>query len=167
MNLGRRRIKNDELVQCFLDLCLRGATAFLASGNVVFDASGSAAALAKRIERGLAQALEYDVPTFVRSAKEIHAVAVGLPFAGRPDPTKRGKPQVCFLKATPPPTQAKAAARFDCDADWLSIQGRELYWWPSGGLSESDLDLAGLEKLLGPMTIRTHGTVERLVKRFF
>lgn len=34
------------------------------------------------------------------------------------------------------------------DEDLLAIEGRELYWLPSGGLSESDLDSKALDAAL-------------------
>ena len=52
------------------------------------------------------------------------------------------------------------------DADMLELVGRELYWWPKGNFLDSELDLKVLERLLGPMTIRTKGTIERLAKKF-
>ena len=167
MNLGRRRITNDELVRCFVDLGLGKVGAFLASGNVVFEAKGTPAALAKRIERGLARALNYEVPTFVRSAREVAAIAKATPFVNRSGQSSRGKVQVALLRTPPAVAQARAVSGIDSGADWLALRGQELYWWPSGGLSESELDLGALEKLLGPMTIRTQRTVQRLVEKFF
>ena len=45
------------------------------------------------------------------------------------------------------------------------VKGRELYWLPSGGISESDLDLKTLEGLLGPWTMRTKGTVDQIAAK--
>jgi uncharacterized protein (DUF1697 family) len=45
------------------------------------------------------------------------------------------------------------------------IEGRELYWLPSGGLLESDLDLKAIEKLLGADTRRTMGTIEQIAAK--
>ena len=52
------------------------------------------------------------------------------------------------------------------DADMLELAERELYWWPTGNFLDSELDLKVVEGILGPMTIRTKGTIERLAKRF-
>ena len=51
------------------------------------------------------------------------------------------------------------------DEDLLAIEGRELYWLPSGGLLESDLDLKAIEKLLGADTRRTMGTIEQIAAK--
>ena len=48
------------------------------------------------------------------------------------------------------------------DADRLAFRDRELYWLPVGNLSASDLDLGTIESTLGPMTIRTKRTIDRI-----
>ena len=45
------------------------------------------------------------------------------------------------------------------------MEGRELFWLPAGGLSESDLDFKAIDEALGPMTVRTQGTFARLAKK--
>lgn len=52
------------------------------------------------------------------------------------------------------------------DEDLLAIEGRELYWLPSGGLLESNLDLKAIEALLGADTRRTMGTVEQIAAKY-
>jgi hypothetical protein len=51
------------------------------------------------------------------------------------------------------------------DMNRLAIESRELYWLPDGGLSESELDLKALAAIIGPTTIRTKGTIDRIVAR--
>lgn len=164
MNLGKRRITNDDLCACFEQIGCTDAWAFLASGNVAFDAPGSASAVARRVEQGLAEQLGYDVPTFLRSAARVRALAEAQPFAGRAiEP--RGKLQVVFLQKKPTRGGAAGVAKLDCDDDWLELDGSELFWWPRGGVSQSELDFAALERLVGPTTVRTHRTVQRLAAK--
>jgi hypothetical protein len=59
----------------------------------------------------------------------------------------------------------KEALGLATDEDRLAIEGSELYWLPSGGISESDLDLKTLEAELGPWTMRTIGTVEQIAAK--
>ncbi|MEZ4452918.1 MAG: DUF1697 domain-containing protein [Nannocystaceae bacterium] len=167
MNLGGRRITNQDLCACFEALGLADVAAFLASGNVVFTARGAADAIARRIERGLAEQLDYEVPTFVRGAAEVQAIAARRPFAGRRGADARGKAQVLFLAAAPAPAASKAALALASDDDWLELEGRECYWLPAGRLSDSALDLKALERALGMTTIRTKNTVDRLAARHF
>ena len=84
MNLGNRRITNDDLRTHFEALGCEEVATFRASGNVIFVANGeSPTKLTMRLEDGLAEALSYEVPVFLRTAKEIAAIAAHEPFAGK------------------------------------------------------------------------------------
>ena len=166
MNLGGRRLGNPELCGAFEELGLTEVSAFLASGNVVFEGSGSAAALAKRLERGLEEQLGYPVPTFLRTAKAVRTLAASDPFADRDASSGRGKPQIAFLTRKPSAKAVAAALALETDDDWLAIEGTELHWWPAGGVSQSELDWKALETAVGPTTVRTRNTIERLTKKF-
>lgn len=171
MNLGRRRITNDELCAAFANLGLANATAFMASGNVVFDAQvdGSDPGrcdedLSGRIESGLATELGYPVPTFLRSAAEILSIAEHQPFDELED--RAGKFQVIFMTCEPDPAARSVVLTLATADDRLLLAGRELYWQPKAGLSDSPLDIKALERAGGITTIRTHRTVERIAARF-
>ena len=49
--------------------------------------------------------------------------------------------------------------------DHLALDSREMYWLPKETISESELNVKTLEKMLGPMTIRTQRTIKRLATR--
>lgn len=167
MNLGRRRIKNDELFACFERLGFSNVVAFLASGNVALSTRSGGKTLEKKIETGLAKALDYAVPTFVRSEAQLRAIAEEPPFANRPRSEGRGKPQVALLKESPTRAAVRSLQGLNTEEDWLQLSGRDLFWWPRGGVSQSKLDMKALEKLLGPFTVRTHGTFVRMVEKCF
>jgi len=106
MNLGNRRIKNPELVKHFEAMGLEDVATFRASGNVVFvDPAGeSEGKLQKRLEKELDERLGYDVAVFLRSAKEVAAIAAREPFdakAIKRAAASRGKPQVVLLGRKP------------------------------------------------------------------
>jgi hypothetical protein len=61
---------------------------------------------------------------------------------------------------------AKKALALSSNADLLVLEGSELFWLPEGGLSESDLDHKALAEALGPMTIRTKGTVDQIAAKY-
>ena len=167
MNLGGRRITNDDLCAAVEAVGFSEPQAFLASGNLVFESRGKAKSIERKLAEGLEAELGYAVPCFVRSEAELIALSELDPFAGRSPQGPRGKPQVVFL-ATPPDAKAtRAAMKLDAPADWLAIVGSELHWWPSGGISTSELDLKALEKILGAPTIRTRNTIDRMVGKFF
>jgi uncharacterized protein (DUF1697 family) len=164
MNLGGRRIKNDELRSEFEALGFGGVACFRASGNVIFGAEAGNESLVTQIETGLEEALGYEVPVFLRSAAELLAIAARKPFKTSPVAASKGKLQVAFLLDAPTKKSRREALELATDEDRLAIDGRELYWLPSGGISESDLDLKTLEAILGKWTMRTMGTVEQIVR---
>ncbi len=168
MNLGGRRITNEELRAHFEALGCDEVATFRASGNVIFAVEGETpAGLTARLEKGLGERLGYDVPVFLRSAKELLAVAAFEPFEERQRSASKGKLQVGLLTKRPRAAAVKKALALSIDEDHLAIEARELYWLPDGGLSESDLDLKALATILGPTTIRTKGTIDQIAARHF
>ena len=167
MNLGGRRITNDALCACFEELGLSSPTAFLASGNVVFDSDEeSEETLAERLEAGLREALGYPVPTFLRRGEDVRSIAAHEPFPAAVVERSNGKLQVALLAAAPSAAVRRKALAHASDEDRLDLEGRELYWLPSGGTLESALDLKALESALGPWTMRTQRTVQRIAAKF-
>jgi uncharacterized protein (DUF1697 family) len=168
MNLGGRRIKNTELREEFEALGFSDVACFRASGNVVFAAkSESETKLRTRIEAGLGEALGYAVPVFLRGAAELSALAVREPFDVAAVQASKGKLQVALLPKKPAAKARKEALAEAGDEDRLAIEERQLYWLPSGGISESDLDLKTIEAAVGPWTMRTMGTIEQIVAKHF
>lgn len=167
MNLGRRRIKNEELRAHFEAMGFEEVATFRASGNVIFATPKreAEAKLAARVEAGLDERLGYDVPVFLRSAEELAAIAARRPFPAARVKKSKGKLQVSLLAKKPSAAAKKKVLALATDKDLLAIEGRELYWLPSGGLLESDLDLKAIEKLLGPDTRRTMGTIEQIAAK--
>jgi uncharacterized protein (DUF1697 family) len=168
MNVGGHRVKNEELRSLFEALGLTDARVFRASGNVVFSAEReSLARLTSRIEAGLADALGYEVPTFLRSAQEMAAIAATQPFPIKQVETSAGKQQVTLLTAAPGAGDRKQVLALATAEDGLAFGERELYWLPSGGILDSTLDLKAIAKLLGVGTTRTKNTVDQIVSKHF
>lgn len=168
MNLGGRRIKNEELKQEFEQLGLSDISCFRASGNVIFATEEeSEEKLKQRIEAGLGQSLGYKVPVFLRNAAELAALSAQEPFDATDLTASKGKLQVAFLPAAPSAKERKQALALASAEDRLAIEGRELYWLPSGGLSESTLDLKTIESAVGPWTMRTKGTIDQIAIKHF
>jgi uncharacterized protein (DUF1697 family) len=168
MNLGNRRIKNPELVAHFEAIGLEGVATFRASGNVVFsDPQGeSESKLQKRIEAELDQRLGYDVAVFLRSAEEVAAIAARDPFPAQAIAASKGKPQVVLLGRKPTAKARKALEAIAPEGDLMVVEGRELHWLPTVGLSETALDTKALDGALGKGTTRTAGTIEQIAAKY-
>ncbi len=168
MNIGGRRITNRDLAAAVAGLGFEEVETFRASGNVIFAGEGGGeAATAIRLESGLGDALGYEVPVFLRSAAEVTAIAAQEPFDPAAVTASAGKLQVALLLEKPPAKGRREALALATDADRLAIEGRELYWLPSGGMAESELDLNAIGAALGLMTMRTMGTIEQVAAKYF
>jgi uncharacterized protein (DUF1697 family) len=167
INLGKnRRVKNPALAAEFERIGCEDVATFRASGNVVFSADGAEAGVQKRVEAGLQEGLGYEVVVFLRSVAEVAEIVARSPFPAKAVKAAKGKLQVAMLPKVPAAKARKEALGHATDEDRLAIDGRELYWLPSGGISESELDLKAVEKAVGPWTMRTMGTIEQIAAKY-
>ncbi|MFT3863442.1 MAG: DUF1697 domain-containing protein [Solirubrobacterales bacterium] len=168
MNLGNRRIKNPELVTHFEAMGLEDVATFRASGNVVLvDPAGETEAkLQARLEAELDERLGYDVAVFLRSAAEVTEIAAREPFPVAAIERSKGKPQVQLLAKKPSAKAAKEALALAGEDDLMVVEGRELHWLPSVGLSATEVDLKALDAALGKGTMRTAGTIEAIATKY-
>jgi uncharacterized protein (DUF1697 family) len=142
--------------------------AFRTSGNVAYTAEREPVErLTSRIEEALERELGYAVATFVRTAEELRAICAFEPFERRRVEAGAGKLQVSILTARPSASVRKSVLAMADDRDLLAFGERELYWLPSGGTLETALDLAAIDRALGPTTRRTKGTLEQLSSKHF
>jgi uncharacterized protein (DUF1697 family) len=169
VNLGsRRRVTSEGLKSSFEEAGFGDVACFRTSGNVVFTAgAGSPEQITERVETGLRDSLGFEVPVFLRSERQLRAIAAEEPFDPDLVEASKGKLQVSFLTRKPTATVRRKALALASDEDRLAISGRELYWLPSGGTQQSSLDQAAVDRLLGPSTMRTMGTVEQIAAKFF
>jgi uncharacterized protein (DUF1697 family) len=168
MNIGGRRIKNEELRAAVEGLGFEGVATFRASGNVVFESEkGAPAKIVSRLEEGLADALGYEVPVFLRTDAEVRTIAAHEPFDAAQAAGSAGKLQVALLLTRPTAAAKKEVLALATGEDRLAIRGRELYWLPSGGISDSELDLNAIGATLGLTTMRTKGTIDQIAARHF
>ena len=168
MNVGGHRISNVELGARIEELGFSDVSTFRASGNVVFADDGEPPTeISARVEAGLEAALGYAVPVFLRTATEVLKIAAHQPFEESLIEASKGKLQVMMLATRPTASALKEVLSLAGDEDRLTFSGRELYWLPSGGILDSELDLKLIGKLLGSATTRTKNTVEQLATKYF
>ena len=127
---------------------------YIASGNVVFTASGPEARIKARIETALADHAGRPIPVMVRSAADMAAVLDNTPFPdARPSHT-----MAVFLDAPPPP-DALATARRRTDEE-IAPGLREIYVHYPSGMGRSKLRIPAAE----PGTARNMNTVAALCR---
>jgi uncharacterized protein (DUF1697 family) len=158
INVGGRRIKGPELCAPFTGMGFENAASFRASGNVVFDAPSKPAEAG--IEDGLEKALGYEVGVFLRSPAEMEVLAALEPFE------PGAKFHVMFLKKLPAKSVQDDVLALSTEDDKLAFGERELLWRPLGRMTDSELDLNKVVKLIGLNTMRTNGTVAQIAAKY-
>ncbi len=164
INVGGHIVKMDRLRSIFATLGFERVETFIASGNVVFDASSDdPAALERAIEVGLRAAFGYEVATFLRSLAELAAVAAYQPFVQSADQSL----YVLFLAEPPSEDVARKVVAYSDEVNGLAVRGREIYWLRRKAISDREFPPPPLEKVLvGPVTSRNGNTVRRMAAKF-
>jgi uncharacterized protein (DUF1697 family) len=156
INVGGHVVKMDRLREIFTALKFRNVETLIASGNVIFEAAGSADPLAAKIEKVLKKELGYDVPTFIRTPAELASIVAR-------DMPSDGTMYVGFLATAPDAQPARKVAALSTPDDTLEVHGREVYWHVRAKISESKISYKLIEKTLGQQaTFRNVSTVRRL-----
>jgi uncharacterized protein (DUF1697 family) len=166
MNLGGRRLTNDELIGAVDSCGCADVEVYQASGNVIFNDARPAGELTAILTDGLAAALGYPVPVYLRAADEVRAIAAGSPFTEGQLADSSSKPQVVFLHREPPADVIDEVMMLIPAGEVMAPAGRELYWLPATGVGDTRLDLRRLDQLTGGTTVRTLGTVQRIVRKY-
>jgi uncharacterized protein (DUF1697 family) len=169
INVGGHRVKMDRLRELFEGLGFRDVSTFIASGNVIFSAdSKDVQSLRVEIERGLAEGLGYEVPTFLRTPAQLAEIALverpGAEDGGQDKPSV----YVILLQAPATPELRSALEGLNSEMDEFRFSGTEINWLIQGKVSESPLFSGGLERAFGgtTTTMRNMNTLRRLVAKF-
>jgi uncharacterized protein (DUF1697 family) len=164
---GSHAVRMEPLRAMLVALGLRNVETFIASGNVIFDATGKAVSIERRIEDCLERELGFAIPTFLRTTAEVAAVAALKPFRGLGVVPAGAMLQVGFLKA---PLEAEAHAAlmaFRDDIHDFHVHGREVYWHTRERHAILRITGAKMDRALrGPVTFRNITTVRKLAEKY-
>jgi uncharacterized protein (DUF1697 family) len=164
INLGKRRIKMDDLRAGFTSWGYAPVKTFLAAGNVLFHAPpGDTAALAATLEELLAARYGYPVPVIIRTLAELQALVAAEPFQGV-DVTPNTRRYVTFLAAPPPRDLAIPRAAPGDPFRILSIHGGDVCSVLTLDQGSRTVDaMAILEQIFGSrVTTRNWNTVHKI-----
>jgi len=140
---------------------------FLEGGNVVFDGDAEdPAGLERVIEQMLADALGYEVPTFLRTDAEVRNIAKHTPFM--PAFIKAAAAMnVAMFKEPLDENQSRAIMALKTKTDDFHVHGREVYWLSQTKLSESVISNAVFEITVGrPSALRGINTIRQLAQKY-
>jgi uncharacterized protein (DUF1697 family) len=164
INLGpANRVAMADLRALLADLGYEDVSTHLQSGNAVVTADATPAAVAKAVERAMADRLGLDVAAVVRSGGELARIVAADRLGDvADDPAKR---MVIFLPAKASRSDLRALEREDFGDERLEAAGREVYAWCPGGIGRSPLMAAiGKTELGRTGTARNWRTVTRLAE---
>lgn len=166
INTGGRRLSNERLLEPFHAAGLNDVSAYQAAGNVAFRSELEPEALERLVEPLITAAYGFDAAVFVRTVDDLRSLVATVPFTADELATTEGRVQITFLRSSPSRAQVAEALALVPDEDRVVFAGREWLWLPQAGISSSALPVGAIERILGPMTMRTVGTVERMLARF-
>jgi uncharacterized protein (DUF1697 family) len=158
INVGKRQVKKEAFVASFGALGYDDVSTFIASGNVLFSTGDARSGLEAAIERRLEADLGFEVTTFVRTAKEVLALADASPF----DEDAGANVYVGFLKAAP-----RTKRVLTSETDEVRVVGKEFWWRIAGGMMDTKLkpkdwrEVPGLEA----NTTRNLTTIRKLAAK--
>lgn len=162
---GKNAIRMADLRACFERGGFADVETYIASGNVLFSATGAAAALTARIEAMLADGFGQRIPVVLRSRRQLRAVVDRAPegFGGRPDEFRS---DVIFLRPGIAPTTALAevATREGVDRAWAG-PGVLYFERLTARASQSRLSMIVSSPIYPHVTIRTWRTTTELLRR--
>jgi uncharacterized protein (DUF1697 family) len=162
VNVGRaRRVGMADLRELLTGDGYENVGTHLRSGNVVLDAKGSAAALARAVEPAIEKRFGFPVAVIVRSRAEMRRVVARDPLGDIADDGSRYF--VAFLAAPANPPLEDTLGAVDLGDERYVVDGTELYAWCPGGITNSPL-FAALGKARGgpATTVRNWNTVQKL-----
>jgi uncharacterized protein (DUF1697 family) len=126
INVGGRTVKMDVLRDLFSGLGFANVETFIASGNVIFETkSTAAAALEKKIEACLENALGHQVDVFLRTPADLQAVVAHQPFPSAAMQSAKAF-NIGFCKDPPGAEATTAVIALKTGIDDFHIHGREL-----------------------------------------
>lgn len=166
INVGGRRMTNDELLDPFIENGFVDVAAYQAAGNITLRCDNPNMVRREQLEPLLAGAYGFDPLVFVRTVDEMRSIVSARPFTSDQLAMTDGRVQVSFLGDAPDGTTIADAVTLVPPEDQVAFVGKEWFWLPRRGVSDSRLPVAALENIVGSMTIRTLGTVERMLQKF-
>jgi uncharacterized protein (DUF1697 family) len=160
VNVGGNTLKMERLREISAQLGAKNPRTYLQSGNLVFEAAGTAGHWKAKFEKKLAGESRLPVSVIVRTWSEMSEVFAGNPFLKEKgiDTTRLA---VTFLEQRPLKPALVALAALEIGSERFHHAGRELYLHCPDGFGNSKL--YALDKVLKQRTTtRNWNTVSNL-----
>jgi uncharacterized protein (DUF1697 family) len=145
VNLGaRNKVPMAKLRSLLEEAGYGDVRTFIASGNVLLDGPRSGSAVAREVERIVADEFGVETTAIVRKPAELAALVRDHPF-GR----DTSRSHVVFLAKRPTAKAAERLAATDHSPDRGVLAGKDVYVQYGAGVQQARLSAGRLERLLG------------------
>ncbi len=160
VNVGGNILKMDRLREICARLGAKNPRTYVQSGNLVFEASGSASDWEAKLEKKLAGESRLPVSVIVRTAAEMSKVLAGNPFL-KEKGIETIRLGVTFLREAPSKPALATLAGLDFGRERYHHAGKDIYLHCPDGFGNAKL--YALDKILKqPATTRNWNTVTKL-----
>jgi uncharacterized protein (DUF1697 family) len=138
VNVGGNILKMDRLRALCAELGAKNPRTYVQSGNVVFEAPGTAAHWAQTLERSLAGESRLPVSVIVRTSAEMSAVLAGNPFL-KEKGIDTARLAVTFLQTAPAKTSLAALRALKIGSERFHCEGKGIYLHCPDGFANAKL----------------------------
>jgi uncharacterized protein (DUF1697 family) len=160
VNVGGNILKMDRLREICAKFGAKNPRTYVQSGNIVFEAAGSASGWEAKLEKKLAGESRLPVSVMVRTAAEMSVVLAGNPFL-KEKGIDTARLAVTFLQQAPSKTALAALGALKIGSERFHCVGREIYLHCPDGFANAKLYT--LDKILKQRTTtRNWNTVTKL-----
>ncbi|HEY0591394.1 MAG TPA: DUF1697 domain-containing protein [Thermoanaerobaculia bacterium] len=159
---GRNRVPMPELREICGELGWGGVATYVNSGNVVFTAGATAAALESALERAIEAQFGLSIPVIVRTSREWSTYLRSNPFAAASE--REGNAVMLALsKAKPGRDAAKVLEERATFGERIARTGDAIWIHFARGVGKSKLSPGLIDRVIGsPTTMRNWRTVVAL-----
>lgn len=161
VNLGaKNKVPMARLRQLVSEAGADDVSTFIASGNIICVAPGSAAAFLRTVEQLVAGEFGVRTTAVSRTATQLQTARAAYPF----DVHDEKLCAISFLQRTPTKAAAAALVKADHGEDRAQVIGKELHLRYANGVHASRMTGPKLARLLGTDgTLRNLRTVDALI----
>lgn len=160
VNVGGNILKMERLRELCAKLGAKNPRTYVQSGNVVFEATGSASEWESKLEKKLAGESRLPVSVIVRTAAEMSAVLAENPFLKEKE-IDTARLAVTFLQHAPAKPALAALSAMKIGSERFHSAGKEIYLHCPDGFANAKLYT--LDKVLAQKTTtRNWNTVTKL-----
>ncbi len=160
---GQKKIKMADLKSYLEELDFKNIKTYIQSGNIIFEFdSNDIKSIEESIKSKIKEKYDFDVPTIVKTKKEIEHVLQNNPFINKQgkDPDRT---YVTFLSDLPSQENIEKLKGIDYSPEEFILDGRNIYFYSPNGYGKAKMNNNFFEnKLKVEATTRNWKTVNKL-----